>query len=114
MAVAESNLSQLTTDLQRLLGVDSVLSHHAELVVYECDGYVIEKNCPDIAVFPRTTQEVAEVVRLCNRYGVPFLPRGAGTSLAGGCLPVGGGVMIVLTRMRQILEWLSRAWSTSG
>jgi len=104
MAVAESNLSQLTTDLQRLLGVDSVLSHHAELVVYECDGYVIEKNCPDIAVFPRTTQEVAEVVRLCNRYGVPFLPRGAGTSLAGGCLPVGGGVMIVLTRMRQILE----------
>ena len=104
MAVAESNLSQLTTDLQRLLGVESVLSHHAELVVYECDGYVIEKNCPDIAVFPRTAQEVAEVVRLCNRYDVPFLPRGAGTSLAGGCLPVGGGVMIVLTRMKQILE----------
>ncbi len=104
MAVAESTLSQLTTDFQRLLGVESVLSNHAELVVYECDGYVIEKNCPDIAVFPRTTQQVAEVVRLCNRYGVPFLPRGAGTSLAGGCLPVGGGVMIVLTRMRQILE----------
>jgi glycolate oxidase len=43
-------------------------------------------------------------VQICNRYGVPFLPRGAGTSLAGGCLPVGGGVMIVLTRMNRILE----------
>ena len=104
MAVAESNLAQLTADLQRLLGVESVLSQHAELIVYECDGFVIEKNCPDIAVFPRNTQQVAEIVRLCNRYDVPFLPRGAGTSLAGGCLPVGGGVMIVLTRMKEILE----------
>ena len=43
-------------------------------------------------------------MRLCNEHDVPFLPRGAGTSLAGGCLPVGGGVMIVLTRMKQILE----------
>jgi glycolate oxidase len=57
-----------------------------------------------VAVFPRSTAEVAEIVRLCNRYEVPFLPRGAGTSLAGGCLPVGGGVMIVLTRMKNILE----------
>ena len=43
-------------------------------------------------------------MQICNRHGLSFLPRGAGTSLAGGCLPVGGGVMIALTRMRQILE----------
>ncbi len=104
MIAAADRLASLTADLQRLLGRESVLSHHSELLVYECDGFVIEKNCPDVAVFPRTTEEVAAVVRLCNQYEVPFLPRGAGTSLAGGCLPVGGGVMIILTRMRQIVE----------
>ena len=76
----------------------------AELVVYECDGYVIEKNSPDVVVFPRTTEHVAEIVRLANKHGVRFVPRGAGTSLAGGCLPVGGGIMIVLTKMKAIEE----------
>ena len=55
-------------------------------------------------MFPRNTEDVAQIVRICDAAGVPFLPRGAGTSLAGGCLPVGGGVMIVLTRMKRILE----------
>ena len=87
-----------------LLGRTAVLSAHSDLVVFECDGFVIEKNSPDVVVFPATTQQVAGVVRICNRYGLNFVPRGAGTSLAGGCLPVGGGVMIALTRMRQILE----------
>jgi glycolate oxidase len=74
------------------------------LVVYECDGFVIEKNCPDVVVFPRTTEQVSRIVKAANRHSVPFVPRGAGTSLAGGCLPVGGGVMIVLTRMKQIFD----------
>lgn len=90
--------------LRDVVGVESVLSAHSELVVFECDGFVIEKNCPDVVVFPRTTEDVARIVRICNEFGVPFLPRGAGTSLAGGCLPVGGGVMIVLTRMKEIVE----------
>jgi glycolate oxidase len=94
----------LVDALRTAVGVENVLSSHSDLVVYECDGFVIEKNCPDVVVFPRTTEQVAAVVRLANQHNVPFLPRGAGTSLAGGCLPVGGGVMIVLTRMREILE----------
>src|SRR5688572_18155180 len=94
----------LVEELRRIVGTDGVLAAHADLVVYECDGFVIEKNCPDVAVFPRTTEHVARIVRLCNQLDVPFLPRGAGTSLAGGCLPIGGGVMIVLTRMKEILE----------
>ncbi|MCP4813534.1 MAG: FAD-binding protein, partial [Planctomycetaceae bacterium] len=73
-------------------------------MVYECDGFVIEKSCPDVVVFPRTADDVSQIVRVCNDADVPFLPRGAGTSLAGGCLPVGGGVMIVMTRMNEILE----------
>ena len=98
------SLRTLTDQLRRLLGVENVLSNHAELVVYECDGFVIDKNCPDVVVFPCHTEDVAEIVQLCNAANVTFLPRGAGTSLAGGCLPVGGGVMIVLTRMKRILE----------
>ena len=121
----------LVDELRDIVGSDGVLSAHSELVVYECDGFVIEKNSPDIVVFPRTTEQVAEIVKLCNRHDVPLVPRGAGTSLAGGCLPVGGGVMIVFTRMKEILEinlrdryavvepgvvnvWLTRALRGSG
>ena len=81
-----------------------MLSSPSDLVVYECDAYTIEKARPDAVVFPHSTQQVAEVVRLCNRHDVPVVPRGAGTSLAGGCLPVGGGVVVMLTRMKRILQ----------
>src|SRR5262245_15697235 len=97
-------LPNLVDELRGALGTDGVLSAHADLVVYECDGFVIEKNCPDVVVFPRSTQQVADIVRLANKHRVPFVPRGAGTSLAGGCLPVGGGIMIVFTRMKAIEE----------
>jgi glycolate oxidase len=80
------------------------LSSPSDLVVYECDGFTIAKNKPDVVVFPTSTEEVVAIVKACGEMGVPFLPRGAGTSLAGGCLPVGGGVMIALTRMKRILE----------
>src|SRR5688572_26887348 len=96
--------SKFINELREIVGPEGILTAHSDLLVYECDGFTIEKNSPDVAVFPRTTQQVASIVKACNRAGVPFLPRGAGTSLAGGCLPVGGGVMIVLTRMKEILE----------
>src|SRR5205085_655466 len=83
---------------------EAVLDAPSELLTYECDGYTIAKNKPDVVVFPTTTKQVVQIVRACAEAGVPFLPRGAGTSLAGGCLPVGGGVMIALTRMKRILE----------
>ena len=96
--------AELLERFRRLLGNDGVLASRDELMVYECDGYVVEKKSPDVVLFPTTTSEVSEIVRICNQFDVPFVPRGAGTSLAGGCLPVGGGVMISLTRMNQILE----------
>jgi glycolate oxidase len=94
----------LADSLRSIVGTDAVLASPSELLVYECDGYTIAKNTPDVVVFPTTTLHVAQIVKLCNELNVPFLPRGAGTSLAGGCLPVGGGVMIALTRMKRILE----------
>jgi glycolate oxidase len=102
--VISSALLPVVDELRDAVGRENVLAAHAELIVYECDGFVIEKKCPDVVVFPRSTEDVAQIVKICNAHELPFLPRGAGTSLAGGCLPVGGGVMIVLTRMKEILE----------
>jgi len=90
--------------LRTILGDDRVVTAADELLVYECDAYVIEKSAPQAVVFPQTTAEVQRIVRACAEHGVPFVPRGAGTSIAGGSLPVGGGVMISLTRMNRILE----------
>lgn len=81
-----------------------MITSSSELLVYECDGFTIEKNKPDVVVFPTTSEQVSQLVQVCNQHGVPFIPRGAGTSLAGGCLPVGGGVVISLARMKKILE----------
>src|SRR5947209_7734842 len=90
--------------LTAIAGAPNVLTAPSDLLVYECDGFTIAKNKPDVVVFPTTTDQVVQIVQVCNEHDVPFLARGAGTSLAGGCLPVGGGVMIVLTRMKRILE----------
>src|SRR5436189_4999897 len=97
-------LPPLLDRLRRAVGNENVLAAQSDLVVYECDGFTIEKNSPDVVVFPQGTEDVVEIVKICERAGVPFLPRGAGTSLSGGCLPIGGGVMIVFTRMKRILE----------
>ncbi|MFO0966404.1 MAG: FAD-linked oxidase C-terminal domain-containing protein [Gemmataceae bacterium] len=96
--------SPLIDRLKAIVGHAALLSNPSDLVVYECDGYTIEKNKPDVVVFPSSTEQIVDVVKLCGELKVPFVPRGAGTSLAGGCLPIGGGVMIALTRMKRILE----------
>ncbi|HEV8060766.1 MAG TPA: FAD-linked oxidase C-terminal domain-containing protein [Gemmataceae bacterium] len=90
--------------LRQIVGPEGVITSQSDLLVYECDGYTIEKNKPDYVVLPTSTDQVVRIIKLCGERGVPFLPRGAGTSLAGGCLPIGGGVMIALTRMKRILE----------
>src|SRR5258707_1468406 len=99
-----SSLSTLVDRLRPLVGPGGLIAAPSELLVYECDGYTIEKNRPDVVVFPTSTEQVAAIVSVCNSLDVPFLPRGAGTSLAGGVLPVGGGVVISLARMKRILE----------
>jgi len=94
----------LVRALRKRLGKQNVLSSPSDLLVYDCDAYTLAKQRPDVVVFPRSAADVLEVVRLCNRFDVPLVARGAGTSLAGGCLPVGGGVVVCLTRMNRILN----------
>ena len=98
------SVADLISRLRDIVGRDALLTSPSELLVYECDGFTIEKNKPDVVVFPTTTEQVVRIVQVCNELDVPFLARGAGTSLAGGTLSVGGGVMIGLARMKRILQ----------
>src|SRR5437764_4513951 len=102
--VDAAKVPPLIDRMKAIVGPDNVLTATAELAVYECDGFTIEKNKPDVVVFPTTTGHVVAIVTVCNELGVPFLARGAGTSLAGGTVAVGGGVMIALARMKRIHE----------
>ena len=87
-----------------LVGKEHVITGERELLVYECDAYTLEKNLPGVVVLPKTTDEVAAVVRFCAEQKLPIIPRGAGTSLSGTVLAVTGGVMIALTRMNRVLQ----------
>ena len=104
MMISRVPKKPLIRELRRRLGSAGVLFEPADLKVYDCDGLTIEKRLPEAVVFPTTTEEVADVVRICNGHDAPIVARGAGTSLAGGCLPIGGGVVIMLTRMKRIVE----------
>ncbi len=95
---------QFIAQLRAILGADAVIATADELAVYECDAYTLEKSLPNAVVLPRTTEEVAAIVKLCAQAKVPIIPRGAGTSLSGSVLAVTGGVMIALTRMNKILS----------
>ncbi|MFQ5567266.1 MAG: FAD-linked oxidase C-terminal domain-containing protein [Paracoccaceae bacterium] len=94
----------LVARLVQALGADGVIHAAAELRAYECDALTAYR-CPPLAVvLPRTTAEVAAVVRICAAMGVPIVPRGAGTSLAGGALPTADSVILGVARMNRVLE----------
>src|SRR5881628_2547231 len=94
----------LRRELEGLLGKGAVLSEPDELLVYESDGLTLFRALADFVVFPTSTEQVSEIVKLANREGLPFVARGAGTGLSGGCLPAEGGLVISLMRMNRVLE----------
>jgi glycolate oxidase len=85
-----------------VVGPDGFVDSGAGLRVYECDGYTMEKARPELVLLPASTDEASRVVRLCHRERIPFVPRGAGTGVSGGCLPHDIPVMIGTSRMRRI------------
>src|SRR5713101_7244423 len=94
----------LRRELESLLGKSAVLSDPEELLVYESDGLTLFQALADFVVFPTSVEQVSAVVRLANRESLPFVARGAGTGLSGGCLPAEGGLVISLMRMNRVLE----------
>ncbi len=91
-------------ELRQVVGADWVLTDPDQLRTYECDGLTGWRAVPLAVVLPASTQQVAAVVGLCHRMGLPFVARGSGTGLSGGALPVEDGIVIGLSRMRAILS----------
>jgi glycolate oxidase len=91
-------------ELCALVGAGGVLASEAALFTYEADALTLDRAMPDVVVLPRSTDEVAAVVRWARTNGVPVTARGAGTGLAGGATPEQGGVTLSLNRMDQLVR----------
>lgn len=89
---------------QALVGVNNVITDQASLRVYECDALAAYRSLPELVVLPETTEQVQSILRLCTAQAVPVVARGAGTGLAGGALPVAGGILLGLSKLNAILQ----------
>jgi glycolate oxidase len=95
---------QLIRTMQAILGAEGVISEREQLRSYECDGLMNYRAIPELVVLPESAEQVQQLVKVCYDEGIPFVARGSGTGLSGGALPVESGILVVLSRMRRILE----------
>jgi glycolate oxidase len=100
----QRNWKPIIKQFEAAVGKTGVVQRKEELLTYECDGLTSYRQRPAVVVLPRTTEEVAEVVKICDRNQIPWVARGAGTGLSGGALPVENCVLIVTALMRKILK----------
>ncbi|MFK7902615.1 MAG: FAD-linked oxidase C-terminal domain-containing protein [Nitratireductor sp.] len=96
--------SEIVARLIDAIGSDGVIFAEEETIAYECDALSAYRCQPLVVVLPTTTQEVAKVLSICNEMGLPVIPRGSGTSLAGGALPTADSVVLGVSRLNQVLE----------
>ncbi len=94
----------LVSELRAAVGARACLTDPGDLRTYECDGLTGTRVRPIAVVLPATTDEVSAVVRIARRFGLPVVPRGSGTGLSGGAVPVDGCLLVVLTRMKNIVS----------
>ena len=94
----------IAEDLRRIVPGEGVIVDEDELRAYENDGLTAYSQLPMIVVLPSTTEQVSRVLRYCGEHGVKVVPRGAGTSLSGGALPLADGILLGLGKFNRILE----------
>ena len=93
----------LIKELKKIVGEQYVMHHADELLVFQYDGST-DKALPDVVVFPKSSEDISLIVKIANKYDQYIIPRGAGTGLSGGAVPMYGGIELVLTRMNSILS----------
>ena len=103
-AASAGALDKVVARVRQLLPDDAVITDHARLRTYECDGLAHYRVTPALVVIPEDTAQLAAVVRACAEHQIPSWHRGSGTGLSGGALPHKDGVLIVTSRMRAIRE----------
>jgi glycolate oxidase len=95
---------EIAAALSRIVPGEGVIADRDELTAYESDGLTAYRQPPLIAVLPETTEQVSRVLEYCRDEGIKVVPRGAGTSLSGGALPLADGVLLGLGKFNRILE----------
>ncbi len=95
---------ELVEALRGLLPAESVIADADALRVYECDGLTAYRQLPMIVVLPETTEQVSRILGMCHQRGVKVVPRGAGTGLSGGALPLADAVTLGLGKFKRILD----------
>ncbi|HEX9491000.1 MAG TPA: FAD-linked oxidase C-terminal domain-containing protein [Stellaceae bacterium] len=96
--------AEIAAALRRIVPGEGVIVSEDERRVYESDGLTAYRQPPLLAVLPSTTEQVAQVLRYCHEHGVKVVPRGAGTSLSGGALPLADGIILGLAKFNRILD----------
>ena len=94
----------IARDLRGIVPGEGVIDSEEELRVYESDGLTAYRQPPMLVVLPETTEQVCRILRYCHDEGIKVVPRGAGTSLSGGALPLADGIILGLARLNRILE----------
>jgi len=89
--------------LQSIVGIENVLTDHEDLVCYSYDA-INDSYLPEIVTKVHTREEISEVLRFANNERIPVVPRGAGSGFSGGALPVNGGICMLLSGMRKIID----------
>ena len=95
---------EIVAGLRAILPESGVICEPLRLKPYETDGLPAYKQMPMAVALPETTEQVAAVLKLCSRFGARVIPRGAGTSLAGGAMPLEDAVVVGMMRMNRILD----------
>jgi glycolate oxidase len=99
-----SRRGEIIAALRRIVPGEGVIAEEEELRAYECDGLTAYRQLPMIVVLPETTQQVSDILKYCHGSGIKIVPRGAGTSLSGGALPLEDGITLGLGKFNRILE----------
>ena len=98
------NWQAIAQQFSKIVGANHVIAKKEELLVYECDGLASYRQHPALVVLPRTTEQIAAIVKICDQQNIAWLARGAGTGLSGGALPVENSVLITTSLMQKILK----------
>src|SRR5438552_13298652 len=96
--------AEIAAALRRIVPGEGVILSEPERRAYESDGLTAYRQPPLVVVLPTTVAEVAAVLRYCKEEGIKLVPRGAGTSLSGGALPLADGVLLGMARFTRILD----------
>ncbi|MDO9562581.1 MAG: FAD-binding protein, partial [Bradyrhizobium sp.] len=95
---------EIVAGLRAIVPGEGVIDSAAEMVPYESDGLMAYRQPPMVVVLPDTTEQVSQVLKYCFEQGIKVVPRGSGTSLSGGALPLADGVLLGLGKFKRIRE----------